>query len=163
MKLSRFYSALALISAMAGGSALAASPAQSDGSGMSGRDCRKAFFAAKKDGTLNGMDYKAYKAEKCAMSGTAKTEETKAPGSEDTAKSSKAPAVAPVTSGNVVFPAKVDPQYASLTPGKARMKTCVAQYNANKENGGNGALKWIQKGGGYWPQCNEHLKGAQAQ
>ncbi len=34
------------------------------------------------------------------------------------------------------------------------MHTCLDQYNANKASGGNGGLKWIQKGGGYYSQCN---------
>jgi hypothetical protein len=39
------------------------------------------------------------------------------------------------------------------------MHTCVDQYNANKETNGNGGLKWIQKGGGYYSECNKRLKG----
>jgi len=39
------------------------------------------------------------------------------------------------------------------------MHTCLDQYNANKANGGNGGLKWIMKGGGYYSQCNKLLKG----
>jgi hypothetical protein len=30
------------------------------------------------------------------------------------------------------------------------MQTCLDQYNANKVTNGNGGLKWIQKGGGYY-------------
>ena len=40
------------------------------------------------------------------------------------------------------------------------METCLDQYKANKANNGNGGLKWIQKGGGYYSQCNAKLKGA---
>lgn len=65
----------------------------------------------------------------------------------------------PMAAGNVVFPSAVSPQYSSLSAGRARMETCVAQYRANKANGGNGNLKWIEKGGGYWSECNRHLKG----
>ena len=40
------------------------------------------------------------------------------------------------------------------------MKTCADQYNANKARGsGNGGMKWIEKGGGYWSACNKALKG----
>jgi hypothetical protein len=38
------------------------------------------------------------------------------------------------------------------------MDTCLDQYRANKA--GNGNLKWIQKGRGYYSQCNSKLKGA---
>ena len=65
----------------------------------------------------------------------------------------------PMPMGNAVFPNAVDSKYASETPGKARMHTCVDQYHANAATGGNGGLKWIQKGGGYWSECNKHLKG----
>ena len=44
--------------------------------------------------------------------------------------------------------------------GKARMQTCLDQYRANKVNGGNGGLKWIEKGGGYYSECKKRLKGA---
>jgi hypothetical protein len=43
--------------------------------------------------------------------------------------------------------------------GNARMHTCLDQYNTNKTGTGNGGLKWIQKGGGYYSECNKRLKG----
>lgn len=70
-----------------------------------------------------------------------------------------APKASVASSGNVVFPTAISPEFSKLSAGRARQKTCVAQYNANKANGGNGSLKWIQKGGGYWSQCNSRLKG----
>ncbi|WP_181833315.1 hypothetical protein [Bosea caraganae] len=57
-----------------------------------------------------------------------------------------------------MFPRSIADKYSSETPGKARLKTCVDQYNANKERNANGDLKWIEKGGGYWSQCNTKLK-----
>jgi len=39
------------------------------------------------------------------------------------------------------------------------MQTCLDQYNANKADNGNGNLKWIEKGGGYYSQCNKRLSG----
>jgi hypothetical protein len=39
------------------------------------------------------------------------------------------------------------------------MHTCLDQYNANKAGNTNGGLHWIQKGGGYYSQCNKRLKG----
>jgi hypothetical protein len=58
----------------------------------------------------------------------------------------------------VVFPSAVNPKYSSLSPGKARMETCLDQYHANKANNALGGLKWIQKGGGYYSLCNARLK-----
>jgi hypothetical protein len=54
----------------------------------------------------------------------------------------------------------VDPKYSKETAGKARMHTCVDQYNANKAANANGGMKWIQKGGGYYSECSKKLKGA---
>ena len=71
-----------------------------------------------------------------------------------------APAAAPVAVGNAVFPSAVDSKYSTDSAGKARMLTCLDQYKANKANNGNGGLKWIQKGGGYYSECNKRLKGA---
>ena len=69
-----------------------------------------------------------------------------------------APAAAAAPS-TAVFPAAIAPAYANEKPGKARMKTCDDQYKANKATNANGGLKWIQKGGGYWSECNKRLKG----
>lgn len=68
-------------------------------------------------------------------------------------------AAAPAPTGKAVFPTKIDPKYAKEKPGEQRMKTCLDQYNANKAGTGNGGLKWIQKGGGYYSECNKRLKG----
>ena len=76
------------------------------------------------------------------------------------ARSRAEPAAAPAAPvGNAVFPSAVDPKYAKESAGKGRMHTCVDQYNANKATNGNGGLKWIQKGGGYYSECNKKLKG----
>jgi hypothetical protein len=66
-----------------------------------------------------------------------------------------ASAAAPSTAA---FPAAIAPAYANEKPGKARMKTCDDQYKANKATNANGGLKWIEKGGGYWSECNKRLK-----
>ncbi len=74
------------------------------------------------------------------------------------AKTTAAPA--PMTTGNAVFPSAVSSKYSTDKAGKARMETCLDQYKANKASNGNGGLKWIQKGGGYYSECNKRLKGA---
>jgi hypothetical protein len=72
-----------------------------------------------------------------------------------------APATAPAAPGAAVFPAAVSPKYSSESAGRARMHTCLDQYNANKaaSANGNGGLNWIQAGGGYYSECNKRLKG----
>jgi hypothetical protein len=77
------------------------------------------------------------------------------------AKPAAAKPVAP-SAGTPVFPARVDPKYANESASIGRRKTCLDQYNANKaaNNGaGNAGRTWIQKGGGYYSECNRHLKG----
>jgi hypothetical protein len=49
-------------------------------------------------------------------------------------------------------------KYSKETPGKARLHTSVDQYNANKAKNTNGGMKWSEKGGGYWIECNTRLK-----
>jgi len=83
-----------------------------------------------------------------------------APTPKPAAKKKEAPMAAPAATGNAVFPSAVSPKYSKESAGKARMHTCLDQYNENKANNGNGGLKWIQKGGGYYSECNKRLKGA---
>jgi hypothetical protein len=68
-------------------------------------------------------------------------------------------ATAPARPSDAVFPSAVAQKYSTESAGKARMHTCLDQYNANKTGTGNGGLKWIQKGGGYYSECNKRLKG----
>lgn len=141
---------------------------------LTAKECHAAFQSAKANGTLNGQSYKAFKAASCdsaAAPASATPAATTPAATTPAAGASAAPAAtvpaaptaktaaAPVSSGNVVFPTAVSAQYSKLSAGKARMKTCLDQYHANKASGGNGDLKWIQKGGGYYSQCNAKLKG----
>lgn len=68
-------------------------------------------------------------------------------------------AVPPAAPGAAVFPTAIAPAYAKEKKAAARRKTCLDQYNANKATNANGGLKWIQKGGGYFSECNKRLKG----
>jgi hypothetical protein len=66
---------------------------------------------------------------------------------------------APRASRSPVFPTAVSPKYLDESSGKARMHTCLDQYNANKATNANGGLTWIARGGGYYSECNKQLKG----
>jgi len=70
-----------------------------------------------------------------------------------------APAAPIPAQSAAVFPVAVAPQYAGEKPLRARQKTCAEQFKANKTTNANGGMKWIQKGGGYWSECNKRLKG----
>ncbi|MGH6738153.1 MAG: hypothetical protein ACREDY_03810 [Bradyrhizobium sp.] len=131
---------------------------------LTSQECSAKYQAAKKDGTLNGMKWNDFRKAQCAADATpaaAPAAAAPAPAPTTTAKKEAAPAAAPapMPTGPAMFPNAIDPKYAKETAGKGRMHTCVDQYNANKATGGNGGLKWIQKGGGYYSECNKHLKG----
>ena len=57
-----------------------------------------------------------------------------------------------------MFPSAVAPKYRDETPGKARMRTCLDQYRLNKAANANGGLKWVERGGGYYSECNQRLR-----
>ena len=114
------------------------------------KQCADKWQAAKTAGTTGGLTYLQYSS-KCRA-------DLKAAPAAAPAARAAAPA-APAATGAAIFPTAISPAHASEKPGKARMHTCVDQYNANKANGGNGGLKWIQKGGGYYSECNAKLKG----
>jgi hypothetical protein len=152
--------------AVTGFAALAATaPAQA----LTTQECSAKYQAAKTAGTLNGQKWNDFRKAQCgadaAAAPAAAPTAAPAPPKEAEAKPKKeatpaaAPAAAPAPSGPAVFPSAVDAKYSKETAGKARMHTCVDQYNANKATNGNGGLKWIEKGGGYYSQCNAKLKG----
>jgi hypothetical protein len=124
---------------------------------LSMTECSAKYKAAKTAGTLNGMKWNDFRKANCGSDATA------APAAAAPATASApaaAPAAAPIASGSAVFPSAVDSKYSKDSAGKARRETCLDQYNANKAGNGNGGLKWIMKGGGYYSQCNKKLKGA---
>ena len=142
-------------------SAFAAFAATGPANALTAQECSAKYQAAKKDGTLNGMKWNDFRKAQCGADATpAAAAPAAAPPTTAAKKEAAPPAAAPAPTGNAVFPNAIDPKYAKETPGKARMHTCVDQYNANKATNANGGLKWIQKGGGYWPECTKHLKGA---
>jgi hypothetical protein len=150
--------------AVSGFAAFAATaPAQA----LTTQECSAKYQAAKTAGTLNGQKWNDFRKAQCAADATAAPAAAPAPAAPKEAeakpKKEAAPAAAPampMPMGNAVFPSAVDPKYAKETAGKGRMHTCVDQYNANKASNGNGGMKWIQKGGGYYSECNKKLKGA---
>jgi hypothetical protein len=127
-------------------------------------ECSAKYKAAKADGSLNGQKWNDFRKAQCGSDTSAApaaapaSSTASAPAAAPAPK--PAPAAAPVAVGNAVFPSAVSSKYSSDSAGKARMHTCLDQYNANKTGNGNGGLRWIQKGGGYYSECNKRLKGA---
>ncbi len=125
---------------------------------VTAKECSAKYKAANADGSLGGMNWKAFRAKECTSVNPAAA----TPGTSAVSASAPAAtraAAAPGTSGNAVFPTVVDPKYSKETAGKARMHTCLDQYHANKAANANGGLRWVQKGGGYYSACSKKLKG----
>jgi hypothetical protein len=142
---------------------LAAMPAQA----LTMQECSAKYKAAQTAGTLNGQKWNDFRKAECgsdaaATPAAAPAAAPKAAEAKPAAapKTAAAPAAAPAPMGEAVFPKAVDPKYSKESEGKARMHTCVDQYNANKAGNANGGLKWIQKGGGYYSECTKKLKGS---
>src|SRR5512140_1776645 len=92
--------------------------------------CALKYMAAELSGKLKGRKWKEFRQEECGASTV-----------------------------EVIFPVAVAPKYSGDTPEKARTLTCADQFNANKTTNGNGGMKWIEKGGGYYSECVVRLKG----
>ena len=110
-------------------------------------ECSVKYKQDQSAGKLQGMGWNAFRKAECGS---------------DAAVSSATTTAAPVSAvqaGRAVFPSAVSSKYANQSAGKARMHTCLDQYRANKASGGNGSLKWIQKSGGYYSECNKRLGG----
>ncbi|MFY9835700.1 MAG: hypothetical protein WAK55_04395 [Xanthobacteraceae bacterium] len=122
---------------------------------LSMQECSAKYKAAKDAGTLDGMKWNDFRRAQCGPEATAAPATAAAPIPAPMA----APSALPSRVGNAVFPRAVSPRYSNMSAGKARMETCLDQYKANKANNDNGRLKWIQKGGGYYSECNRRLKG----
>lgn len=154
--------AIAFSLALGASGALAASAVQ--------KECSQKYQAAKSANQLNGMTYNQFYS-KCAADVRAEKAGGAAPTTAPaptpsatpptTAPSAPAPAAPTTTAGGgaAVFPSAVSPEFSKESTGKARMHTCLAQYKKNKDTNGNGGMKWIQKGGGYYSECNKRLKG----
>ena len=144
--------------AASGFAIFAALPAQA----LTMQECSAKYKAAQTAGTLSGKKWNDFRKEQCGSDAAATP--AAAPAAPKAAeakpkKSEAAPAATPAAaSGPAVFPKAVDPKYSKETEGKARMHTCVDQYNANKASNANGGLKCIQKGGGYYSECTKKLK-----
>lgn len=131
------------------------------------KECSAKYQDAKKANTLKGQKWNDFRKAQCADDDADENEAAAAV--TEPAKPAATPASAPATPAAkpastakakpAVFPKAVAAKYNDLTAGKARLKTCADQYNANKTANANGELKWIEKGGGYWSQCNAKLKG----
>jgi hypothetical protein len=125
------------------------------------KECSDKYKGAQAAGTLKGMKWNDFRKGECGTNAPATPASTPTVTPTPTAREKPAATTTarpPVAPSAAVFPSAVAPKYSSESAGKARMHTCLDQYNANKANNGNGGLNWIQKGGGYYSECNKRLK-----
>jgi len=125
------------------------------------KECSAKYKAAQDSGALKGMKWNDFRKAECGTGASALPSTAPAAGAAPSATTTAArpAATAPARPSDAVFPSAVAPKYSTESAGKARMHTCLDQYNANKAGNGNGGLKWIEKGGGYYSECNKRLKG----
>src|SRR3954469_20691328 len=144
--------------ALTGGSFYAIVPAQA----LRMQECSAKYQAAQKAGSLNGMKWNDFRKAQCsadtgaapAAAATGATTPQAAPATPMAAAPRSNAPVAPAPKsvspavGPATFPNAVSPKFSSESAGKARMHTCLDQYNSNKATNANGGMKWIEKGGG---------------
>jgi hypothetical protein len=111
-------------------------------------ECSAKYKDAKAAGTLSGATWNDFRKSQCDLGARGGSPKAATAGGNV------------MVAANAVFPTAVDSKYSSEKPGRARRKTCLDQYKANKATSANGGLKWLQKGGGYYSQCVKKLKGA---
>jgi hypothetical protein len=124
---------------------------------LSAKECSAKYKAAKAAGTLNVETWNEFRKKECAGA-VPSAEQKSAPADAKAATKPTPSATSNAAPSGTVFPKSIDPKYVKKSAGKARFYTCLDQYRSNKATNGNGGLKWIQKGGGYYSQCNKALK-----
>jgi Ni/Co efflux regulator RcnB len=101
---------------------------------MTMQECSAKYRAAQTSGTLGRTTWQDFRKKNCGSSPTLGYTAT-------------------------TFPKGIAPKYRNEPVGKARMHTCLDQYRANKAANPSGGQRWIEKGGGYYSECNKRLKG----
>ncbi|TGP53689.1 hypothetical protein EN873_10840 [bacterium M00.F.Ca.ET.230.01.1.1] len=134
--------------------ATTAAPA-AGGKGLTMAECSTKYQAAKTANKLNGMKWNDFRKAECGA-GAADDDTVPAPTEATYTSEPEKPSVA--APKGVSFPKAISPKFATETPAKGRMHTCLEQYYANKDANTLNGLKWIQKGGGFYSLCNAKLK-----
>jgi hypothetical protein len=124
--------------------------------GLTMAECSAKYQAAKAAGTLKGMRWNDFRKARC---GARAADDDTVPSIDEASYTGEPER--PVTNApkGVKFPSAISRKYVGESPARARMRTCLEQYYANKDSGALGGLRWIQKGGGYYSLCNARLKG----
>ncbi|ABD05205.1 conserved hypothetical protein [Rhodopseudomonas palustris HaA2] len=152
--------------------ALPTSASVTSAAALTAQECSARYQAAKTAGTLNGQGWNDFRKAQCGGdTATAEAKDKAEPTADSKAEAKTGPktdakpkakpkSAEPATpQGPAVYPASIDAKFAKEKPTLARLHTCAEQWKANKAANTTGGLRWIQKGGGYWSECNKRLKG----
>ena len=143
--------------------AMSALAATASAQALTPQECSAKYQAAKTAGTLGDQKWNDFRKAQCGADATAVPAAASAAASaapkEATARPKREAAAPAAPQAPAVFPSAIDPKFAKETASKARMQTCAAQWKVNKAANTTGGLRWIQKGGGFYSQCNKKLKG----
>lgn len=131
-------------------------------SALTMKECSVKYKAAQSAGEAEGISWSEFRKAQCsapvADADAAKADDKKPEKAEKAKPAKKANPVEKVASGSTTFPSSIAAKFASEKPAKARMHTCLEQYHVNKAANTLGGTRWIEKGGGYYKQCNAKLK-----
>ncbi|MGX9143046.1 hypothetical protein [Mesorhizobium sp. 128a] len=125
------------------------------GKGLSMADCSTKYQAAKAANKLGGKKWNDFRKAEC---GAGADDDDTVPAVDEASYKADPEAPTVVAPKGVKFPTAISKKYASESPGKGRMHTCLEQYYALKDANALKGLKWIQKGGGFYSLCNAKLK-----
>jgi len=139
-------------------SAFAAFAATSSARALTPQECSAKYQAAKTAGSLSGKTWNEFRKAECGSDATAALAATP-DATKETAARPKKEAAPAMPAGPAAYPSAVDAKYAKEPAARARLHTCSDQWKANKAANTTGGMKWIEKGGGFWSECNKKLKG----
>ncbi len=129
--------------------------ADTGGKGLTMKECSAKYSAAKDANSLGGQTWNQFRKASCSASAS---DDDSVPNLDQATYDGEPDTPTVTAPRGVTFPKAVSKKFATETPGKARMHTCLEQYYDNKDSDKLAGLRWIQKGGGYYSLCNARLK-----
>ena len=127
--------------------------AASEAKGLSMKECSARYQNAKAAGTLGSLKWNDFRKTQCGAD-----DDDTVPAIDEASYTREPEISVAAAPRGVTFPRTVARKFASETPAKQRMRTCLESYYDNKDNGTLNGLRWIQKGGGSYSLCNQRLK-----
>lgn len=129
-------------------------------SALTMKECSIKYKAAQGAGQADGVSWSEFRKAQCSkpIDESASLKDDKKAEEVSEEKPAKAVTKSESVSSEMSFPSAIAAKFASEKPVRARMHTCLEHYRANKAANTLGGTRWIEKGGGYYKQCNDRLK-----